>query len=72
VLFVPSLCRHLVSSSLLDIVGFEVNQKVGKIVILRNEVFVGKGYRSGGRFILNVASNAINGNVSPSTYIAES
>ena len=40
--------------------------------MLRNGVFVGKGYRSGGRFILNVASNAINGNVSPSTYIAES
>ena len=71
-LFVPSLCRNLVSSSLLDIIGFEVNQKVGKIIILRNGVFVGKGYRSGGLFILNVASNDVNGNASSSAYIAES
>jgi len=48
VLYVPFLRRNLVSSSLLDIAGFEVNKKVGKIVILRNGVFVGKGYRSGG------------------------
>ena len=48
VLFVPSLRRNLVSSSLLDIAGFEVNQKAGKIIILRNGVFIGKGYRSGG------------------------
>ena len=48
VLFVPSLRRNLVSSSLLDIVGFEVNQKVGKIIILHNGIFVGKGYRSRG------------------------
>jgi len=47
VLYVPSLRRNLVSSSLLDIAGFEVNQKSEKIVILRNRVFVGKGYRSG-------------------------
>ena len=48
VLYVPSLRRNLVSSSLLDVACFEVNQKAGKIVILRNGVFVGKGYRSGG------------------------
>jgi len=48
VLFVPSLRRNLVSSSLLNIVGFEVNQKVRRIIILRNGVFVGKGYCSGG------------------------
>jgi len=48
VLFVPSLRRSLVSSSLLDIAGFEVNQKAGKIIIPCNGVFVGKGYCSGG------------------------
>jgi len=42
VLFVPSLHKNLVSSSLLDIAGFEVNQKAGKIIILRDGVFVGK------------------------------
>jgi len=68
---VRSLRRNLVSSSLLDIAGFEVNQKAGKIVILRNGVFVGKAYRSGGFFVLNVASDVVNGNAS-SIYIAES
>ena len=72
VLYVPSLRRNLVSSSLLDVAGFEVNQKAGKIVILRNGVFVGKGYRSGGLFVLNVAFDAANGNASSSAYIAES
>jgi len=71
VLYVPSLRTNLLSSSLLDIAGFEVNQKAGKIVILRNGVFVGKGYRSGGLFVLNVASDVVNGNAS-SVYIAES
>jgi len=61
----------LVSSSLLDIAGFEVNRKPGKIIILRNGVFVGKGYRSGGLFVLNVASDAVNENAS-SAYIVES
>jgi len=46
VLFVPSLRRNLVSSGLLDIVRFEVHQKDGKIIILRNGVFVSKGYPS--------------------------
>jgi len=50
VLFIPSLCGNLVSSSLLDIDGIEVNQKAGKIVILSNGVFVSKGYHSGGSF----------------------
>jgi len=71
VLFVPFLRRNLVSSSLLNIAGFEVNQKAGKLIILRNGVVVGKGYCSGGLFVLNVASDAINENAS-STYIAES
>jgi len=42
VLFVHSLHRNLISNSLLDIVGFEVNQKAEKIIILRNGVLVGK------------------------------
>jgi len=72
VLFVHFLRRNLVSNSLLDIAGFEVNQKAGKIIILRDGVFVGKGYRSGGLFVLNVASDAVNGNASSFAYIVES
>jgi len=71
VLFVPSLRRNLVSSGLLDIAGFEVNQKAGKIIILHNGVFVGKGYPSGGLFVLNVVFDAINENAS-SAYTPES
>jgi len=48
VLFVPSLRRNLVSSSLLDIAGFEANQKVGRVVILRNGAFFGWGIVVGG------------------------
>ena len=72
VLYVPSLCRNLVSSSLLDVAGFEVNQKVRKIVILRNGIFVGKGYRIGRPFVPNVVSDAVNGNAFTSIYITES
>ena len=49
-----------------------MNQNVGKIAILRNGVFVSKGYCSGGLFVLNVASDVVNENASTSTYIAES
>ena len=70
--YVPSLCRNLVSGSLLDIVGFEVNQKDGKVVILRNGVFIKKGYRSGGLYVLNIASDNANEKPSSSAYIVES
>jgi len=43
-----------------------------KIIILRNGVFICKGYRSEGFFVLNVDSDAVNGNTSSSAYIAES
>jgi len=72
VLFVPPLRRNLISSSLLNITDFEVNQEVRKIVILCNGIFIGKGYHSGGPFVLNVASDTINENASTSTYIVKS
>jgi len=43
-----------------------VNQNAEKIVILHNGVFVGKSYHSGGPFVLNVTSDAANGNASTS------
>jgi len=70
VLFVPSLRRNLVSGSLLDIVGSEVNQKGGKIVILRDGVFVGKGYRNGELFVLNVVFDAVNKDASTSALLS--
>jgi len=71
VLYVPSLRRNLVSGSLLDIAGFEVNQKTGKVMILRNGVFIGKGYHSGGLYVLNITSDNANETPSSSAYIAE-
>ena len=43
VLFVPSLRRNLVSSTLLDVAGLKIVQEAGKVVIIRNGDFVGKG-----------------------------
>ena len=43
-----------------------------KVVISRNGVFVGKGYLNGSLFVLSLASETLNGNVSTSAYIAES
>ena len=48
ILFVPSLRRNLVSSTLLDIASLKIMQEAGKVVIMRNGDFVGKGYCSGG------------------------
>ena len=56
VLFAPSLYRNLVSSTLLDIAGLKIVQEAGKLVIMRNEDFIGKGYRSGGLLVLNVTA----------------
>ena len=46
--FVPSLRTNLVSSSLLDIAGFEVNPKAEKIIIIRNGALLVKGIVAGG------------------------
>jgi len=43
ILFVPSLRRNLVSSTLLDITGLKIAEETGKVVIIRNGDFVGKG-----------------------------
>ena len=42
VLFVPSLCRNLVSSILLDIACLKIVQEAGKVVIMRNETLLGR------------------------------
>ena len=56
ILFVSSLRRNLVSSTLLVIAGLKIVQEAGKVVIMRNWNFVGKMCRSGGLFVLNVAA----------------
>ena len=56
ILFVPSLRRNLVSSTLLDIVELKIVEEAGKVVIMRIGDFVRKGYRSGGLPFLNAAA----------------
>ncbi|KAK9733253.1 hypothetical protein RND81_04G054700 [Saponaria officinalis] len=72
VLHVPTLRRNLVSCALLNKAGVKLVFEAGKVVMSRNEDFVGKGYLCGGLFVLNVDSPIINNNASTSTYIAES
>jgi len=47
-------------------------QEAGKIVIMRNWDFVGKGYRSGGLHVLNAAAQVNNETATNSVYIVES
>ena len=72
VLFAHSLRRNLVSSTLLDIAGLKIVQEVRKVVIMQNENFIGKGYRSGGLLVLNVAVQVNNEAATNFVYIAES
>jgi len=72
VLYVPSLCRNLVSGIPLN--KAELKTIVGdvKFIISHNGIFVGKGYLNGSLFVLNLASETMNENASSSAYIAES
>ncbi|GAA0152026.1 hypothetical protein LIER_10613 [Lithospermum erythrorhizon] len=71
VLFVPTLCRNLVSSALLDKAGLKLVFEADKFVLSHSGEFVGNGYLSGGLFLLNFDS-FINKKGSTSTYIVES
>jgi len=72
ILFVLSLRKNLVSSTLIDIVSLKIVQQTGKVVIMPNGNFVRKGYRSGGLLVLNVATQVNNEIVINSAYIAKS
>ena len=72
VLFVPSLRRNLVSSTLLDVAGLKIVQEAGKVVIMRNGDFVGKGYRSGGLLVLNAVAQINDETTTNSVYIVQS
>jgi len=71
-LYMPSLRRNLVSSVFFNKVGLKTFIGDDKVVISYNEVFVGKWYLNESLFILNLASETMNGNASSSDYIAES
>ncbi|CAH9068398.1 unnamed protein product [Cuscuta epithymum] len=54
VLYVPEFRTNLVSVSLLVKAGITVSFDCNKIVMTKNDVFVGKGYCKNGRYVLSI------------------
>jgi len=71
VLYVPDMCRNLVSGDLLGKPGIKSVYESGKLILTRNGVFVGKGYSSEGMVKLCIIDNVIN-EISPSAYMVDS
>ena len=74
VLYVPEICKNLVSSSLLNSHGFRMVFESDKFVLSKSGICVGKGYRSDRMWKLNVM-NVIKSNmnkVNSFTYMLES
>jgi hypothetical protein len=55
VLHVPTIRTNLISVELLNKAGVKVSFESDKIVMTKNDVFVGKGYCDQGLFILSVS-----------------
>ncbi|KAJ9703199.1 hypothetical protein PVL29_004828 [Vitis rotundifolia] len=72
VLHVPEIHWNLVSVSLLGKAGVRILFDFDKIVLTKNEAFVGKGYCNQGLFMLNVYDIINNNASSSSTYIVDS
>ena len=72
VLHVPEILKNLVSTSLLVKNGFKVVFVSDKVVISKNDMYVGKGYLSDGLFNLNVMTINNNKNNDSSAYLLES
>ena len=71
VLYVPSLRRNLVSSSLLNKVGLKLVFEGDKVILAKNGDFVGKGYLSDKLFILNYVPIIANESTFSCAYIVE-
>ncbi|CAL1356033.1 unnamed protein product [Linum trigynum] len=74
VLHVPEIRKNLVSTSLLAKHGFKVVFVSDKVVISKNDVYIGKGYLNNDLFKLNVitVNDVINNNNASSAYLLES
>ena len=71
VLHVPNIKANLVSIALLGKVGVKVSFESDRIVMTKNNIFVGKGFCNQGLFVLNI-SKVINGNASSFAYLVDS
>lgn len=60
VLHVPDVRKNLVSASLLCKKGFKVILESDKLVLLKGDLYVGKGYCTNGMFMLSVEMNKVN------------
>ena len=56
VLYVPNICKNLMSDSLLNQHGFRIVIESDKVILYKSDMFVGKGYVTDGLFKLNVMS----------------
>ena len=73
VMYVPSLRRNLISGALLNKAGVKLVFEGDKLVLSRNGKFVGKGYLSGGLFVLETISVVgLMNKISTSAYLLES
>ena len=59
VLHIPNIRANMISVALFGKVGVKVWFKYGKIVITKNNVFVGKNYYNQGPFVLNISNVTI-------------
>ena len=71
VLYVPNIRANLVSIALLGKVGVKVSFKYDRIVMTKNNIFVGKGFYNQGLFVLSVFE-VINGHAFTSAYLVDS
>ena len=71
VLHVPNIRTNLISIALLGNVGVKVSIEYDRIVMTKNNIFVGKGFCNQGLFVLNIFE-VINGNASSSAYLVYS
>ena len=55
ILHVPRMRANLISVALLGKAGVKISFESDKIVMTRNNIFVGKGYCNRGFFVLNVS-----------------
>ena len=71
VLHVPNIRANLVSVALLGKVGVKVSFESNRIVMTKNNIFMGKGFCNQGLFVLSI-SEVINGKASSAAYLVDS
>lgn len=71
VLHAPTMHANLISIALVNKSGAKASFKCDKIILIKNNAFVGKDYCNQGLFLINVC-NVVNSKASSSAYMIES